>query len=99
MPGNRYNSTSFAVLLGLFNSFATLMAVDGPTHLAEEIPQPKQSLPRILLIVILSQFVVGVTWILVLGFSITDLDAITSTTTGYVCLLTGAIQGDTDPGR
>ncbi|KAK9371393.1 choline transport protein [Lipomyces kononenkoae] len=77
-----YNSTSFAILLGLLNSFATLMGLDGPAHLAEELPQPKRSLPRIMLIVILSQFTVGVTWIIVLGFSITDMNAITSTATG-----------------
>ncbi|KAK9238964.1 choline transport protein [Lipomyces kononenkoae] len=77
-----YSSTAFAVLLGLLNSFATLMGLDGPAHLAEELPQPKRSLPRIMLIVVLSQFVVGVTWIIVLGFSITDLNAITSTATG-----------------
>lgn len=81
-----YSSTSFAILLGLFNSFSTLMGLDGPAHLAEEIPNPKQSLPRILLIVIASQFVVGVVWILALGFSISDLDAITSTTTGVPVL-------------
>uniref|UniRef100_A0A8H7K3Z7 Uncharacterized protein n=1 Tax=Bionectria ochroleuca TaxID=29856 RepID=A0A8H7K3Z7_BIOOC len=53
-----------------------------PTHLAEELPQPKRTLPQILIVVILSQFVVGVVWILVLGFSITDLDAILATSTG-----------------
>lgn len=81
-----YSSTSFAILLGLFNSFATLMGLDGPAHLAEEIPDPKRALPRILLIVLGSQFVVGVVWILALGFSITDLDAITATTTGVPVL-------------
>lgn len=60
------------------------MGLDSPTHLAEELPQPKRTLPQILIVVILSQFVVGVVWILVLGFSITDLDAILATSTGYV---------------
>ncbi|VUC32522.1 unnamed protein product [Clonostachys rosea] len=77
-----YSSTAFAVVLGLMNSFATLMGLDSPTHLAEELPQPKRTLPQILIVVILSQFVVGVVWILVLGFSITDLDAILATSTG-----------------
>ncbi|KEZ46730.1 hypothetical protein SAPIO_CDS0006 [Scedosporium apiospermum] len=81
-----YSSMSTAIFLGLFTSFATLMALDGPAHLAEEIPQPKKLLPRIMLIVIGSQFVVGVIWIIVLGFSITDLDAILATPTGIPTL-------------
>ena len=62
------------------------MGLDGPAHLAEELPQPKKSLPRIMLIVIFSQFIVGVVWIIVLGFSITDLTAVTKTATGFVLL-------------
>lgn len=80
----RYDSIGLAVVLGLFNSFSALMGLDGPTHLAEEIPQPRRHLPRILLIVIISQFFVGVVWILVLGFSITDLSAVRNSATGYV---------------
>lgn len=82
----RYSSTGFAILLGLFNSFSTLMGLDCPTHLAEEIPRPKKIIPRILVVVILSQAVVGVVWILTLGFSITDLEAITATSTGVPVL-------------
>ncbi|KAF5975974.1 choline transporter protein [Fusarium bulbicola] len=65
-----YSSTALAVLLGLMNSFSTLMGLDSPAHLAEEIPQPKRFLPRIM--------------ILILGFSITDIDAVIATSTGYV---------------
>ncbi|KAJ4050876.1 hypothetical protein NW756_003976 [Fusarium oxysporum] len=82
----RYSSTGFAVLLGLMNSFSTLMGLDGPAHLAEEIPQPKRFLPRIMIIVILSQFAIGLVWILVLGFSVKDLDAIVATSTGVPVL-------------
>ncbi|SCO47912.1 uncharacterized protein FFMR_08884 [Fusarium fujikuroi] len=81
-----YSSTGFAVLLGLMNSFSTLMGLDGPAHLAEEIPQPKRFLPRIMIIVILSQFAIGLVWILVLGFSVKDLDAIVATSTGVPVL-------------
>lgn len=63
------------------------MGLDGPAHLAEEIPEPKKSLPRVMLIVILSQFVVGVIWIIVLGFSITNLEAIIKSPTGYSKLI------------
>ncbi|MAD87764.1 MAG: hypothetical protein CL912_32795 [Deltaproteobacteria bacterium] len=83
---DRYSSMAMAVVLGLFSSFATLMGLDGPTHLAEEIDRPKKALPRILLIVILSQFCIGVVWIIVVGFSITDLESIMSTSTGSVHL-------------
>lgn len=58
------------------------MGLDGPAHLAEEIPQPKRHLPRVMLIVIISQAVIGVVWILVLGFSITDMDLVVQTKTG-----------------
>ncbi|KAG5743892.1 hypothetical protein H9Q72_012139 [Fusarium xylarioides] len=77
-----YSSTALAVLLGLMNSFSTLMGLDSPAYLAEEIPQPKRFLPRIMIIVILSQFAIGLIWILILGFSITDIDAIIATSTG-----------------
>jgi choline transport protein len=63
------------------------MGLDGPAHLAEEIPEPKKSLPRVMLIVILSQFVVGVIWIIVLGFSITNLEEIIKSPTGYSKLI------------
>lgn len=79
---NRYDSTGLAVVLGLFNSFTALMGLDGPTHLAEEIPQPRRRLPRILIIVVISQFFVGVVWILVIGLSITDLSAVRNSATG-----------------
>lgn len=84
--GARFTSNSLAVLLGLVNSFGTLMGLDGPAHLAEELPRPKVLLPRIMVMVILSQFIVGVTWIIVLGFSITDVAAITNSATGCVSL-------------
>ncbi|CAI0648713.1 unnamed protein product [Colletotrichum noveboracense] len=81
-----YSSTGFAILLGLFNSFSTLMGLDCPTHLAEEVKNPKKVIPRILLIVIISQFFVGVVWILVLGFSIGDLPTIIASPTGVPIL-------------
>ncbi|PYH77017.1 hypothetical protein BO82DRAFT_406628 [Aspergillus uvarum CBS 121591] len=76
-----FQSHGFAILLGLVNSFGTMMGLDGPAHLAEELPRAKILLPRIMMIVILSQFVVGLVWIIVLGFSITDVSAITSSAT------------------
>ncbi|KAI9928663.1 hypothetical protein ASPWEDRAFT_168636 [Aspergillus wentii DTO 134E9] len=81
-----YSSSAMAVLLGLFSSFGTLMGLDGPAHLAEEIPEPKRHLPRIMLIVILSQTVIGVIWIIVLGFSITDITTVVNTKTGVPIL-------------
>lgn len=58
------------------------MALDGPSHLAEEIPDPKRVLPRVMPVVILSQLFVGVVWILALAFSMTDIDAVLNTPTG-----------------
>ncbi|CEL05867.1 hypothetical protein ASPCAL06979 [Aspergillus calidoustus] len=81
-----YASTSFSIVLGLFTSFSTLMSCEAACHLAEELPTPKRSLPRILITVIVSQVIVGVVWILVLGFSITDLDAVLRTRTGIPVL-------------
>lgn len=79
---DRYSSNSFSVFLGLYNSMTTLMALDGPTHLAEELPSPKRIIPRILVITITSQAILGVIWILVLGFSISNLQSIIATPTG-----------------
>ncbi|KAJ5517652.1 Amino acid/polyamine transporter I [Penicillium expansum] len=81
-----YSSGSLSVFLGLYNSMTTLMALDGPTHLAEELPSPKRIMPRILVITITSQAMLGVVWILVLGFSIHDLQAIIYTSTGVPVL-------------
>ncbi|KAL3455343.1 amino acid/polyamine transporter I [Aspergillus heterothallicus] len=81
-----YSSTSFAIFLGLFTSFSTLISLEGPCHIAEEIPTPKRFVPRILLIVILSQLVVGVVWIIVLGFSITNVEAVMYSPTGIPVL-------------
>ncbi|KAE8343714.1 hypothetical protein BDV24DRAFT_149334 [Aspergillus arachidicola] len=81
-----FHSHGFAILLGLINSFGTLMGLDGPAHLAEELPRPKILLPRIMIIVVVSQFFVGLVWIIVLGFSITDVSAITSSATGVPVL-------------
>ncbi|KAL2838651.1 amino acid/polyamine transporter I [Aspergillus pseudoustus] len=81
-----YASTAFAILLGLLTSFSTLISCEAACHLAEELPSPKRVLPRILLIVIVSQVVVGVIWIIVLGFAIIDLEKILNTTTGIPVL-------------
>lgn len=81
-----FKSDSIAILLGLVNSFGTLMGLDGPAHLAEELPRPKVLLPRIMVTVLLSQFIVGLVWIIVLGFSITDISFITNSATGYAIL-------------
>jgi choline transport protein len=62
------------------------MGLDCPTHLGEEVEKPKKVIPYILVIVVISQAVVGIIWILALGFSMTNLDAVLATTTGVPIL-------------
>lgn len=61
---------------------ATWMALDGPIHLAEEMQHPLKMVPKVLYMTYGIQFLVGLVWILVVGFCITDLDAIVSSPTG-----------------
>ena len=73
-----------AVVLGLYNSITALQGLDASCHMAEEMPQPKKLIPRILYITIGTQFLVGVVWILTVSFSIIDIDDIIDTATGLV---------------
>lgn len=77
-----YSSSALAVVLGLYNSMTALVALDASCHMAEEIPRPTHMIPRILYLTILVQFLVGTVWILVIGFSITDIDAIINAPSG-----------------
>lgn len=71
-----------AVVLGLYNSMAAFICLDAACHMAEEIPAPAVQIPRVLYITMGTQFVVGVIYILTVGFSITDIDVIINTPTG-----------------
>lgn len=82
----RYSSNSMAVVLGLFNSMAAWVCLDAPCHMAEEILHPTKEIPKILYVLLISQFLVGFLYILVIGFSVTDIATIISTPTGYVSL-------------
>ncbi|EXJ78179.1 hypothetical protein A1O3_09340 [Capronia epimyces CBS 606.96] len=77
-----YSSNAMAVVLGLYNSMTALVALDASCHMAEEIKQPTRMIPKILYITIALQFLVGVVWILAIGFSIQDSDAIINSPSG-----------------
>jgi len=72
-----------AVVIGLLNALASLGALDSPCHLAEELQSPTKIVPFALYMVIGSQVLVGIMWILVIGFCITDFETIINTTTGF----------------
>lgn len=71
-----------AVVIGLFNTMVTWMALDGPVHIAEEMEQPLKVMPKVLYITFATQAIVGLVWILVCGFCITDMEAIINSPTG-----------------
>jgi choline transport protein len=71
-----------AVVIGLLNALGSLGALDSPCHLAEELQNPRKILPFALYIVIGSQVLVGIMWILVIGFCITGFETIINTKTG-----------------
>lgn len=71
-----------AVVLGLYNSMTALVCLDAACHMAEELPHPAVQIPRVLYITMGTQFVVGIVYILTIGFSITDIDVIIKTPTG-----------------
>ncbi|KAI9729402.1 MAG: hypothetical protein M1834_006926 [Cirrosporium novae-zelandiae] len=77
-----YSSNAMAVVLGLYNSMAAWMCLDGACHLAEEVPNPTRNIPKILYLSIGVQFLVGVVWILAIGFSIENIDVVINSPTG-----------------
>ena len=77
-----------AVVIGLYNSISIFVSLDAGCHLAEEMPHPSRTLPKILYFTTFFQILVGVVWILVIGFSITDPDRIVNTPTGHVNTIT-----------
>ncbi|BCS21880.1 uncharacterized protein APUU_30105A [Aspergillus puulaauensis] len=77
-----YASSSIAVVLGLYNSLISFVALDAACHLAEEVNSPTKEVPKILWITWASQSIVGIIWITVIGFSIKELDPLINTPTG-----------------
>lgn len=88
---HRYSSPAMAVVLGLFNSIIAYVCLDAACHLAEEVATPTKEVPRILWATWISQSLVGMVWILVIGFSIQDIEPIISTPTGSVTHVRGKI--------
>lgn len=60
----------------------SLVALDASCHMAEEVSRPTRIIPRILYTTIVVQFIVGLIWILAIGFSITNIDAIIDAPSG-----------------
>lgn len=71
-----------AVVLGLFNSIIAYVCLDAACHLAEEVESPTKEVPKILWATWISQSLVGIVWILVIGFSIKEIEPIITTPTG-----------------
>lgn len=71
-----------AVVLGLYNSMVAFICLDAACHLAEELHHPAVQIPRVLYLTMGVQFVVGIIYILTIGYSITDIDTIINTPTG-----------------
>lgn len=86
-----------AVAIGLYNCVVVWVSLDAVCHLAEEVPQPTRIIPKTLYIIVATQLTVGVVWILTVGFSVTDINAVISSATGYsFCLYSYCIYNPTD---
>lgn len=85
-----------ALVIGLYNSISIFVSLDASCHLAEEVTRPAITIPRVLYFTTFLQIIVGIMWILAIGFSITDEDAIINTVTKYVSFSTTMIEYQTE---
>ncbi|KAF4962408.1 hypothetical protein FSARC_9517 [Fusarium sarcochroum] len=70
----------WAMVIGITSCLWAYSGVDGPTHLAEEVPNPSRNVPRAIFLTIGLGITTVVAWTIALMFSIKDVDAIIEST-------------------
>ncbi|KAL4798806.1 amino acid/polyamine transporter I [Aspergillus venezuelensis] len=76
-----YNNTSgwgdgWTMIIGITACLWAFSGGDGPTHLAEEVPNPSRTVPIAILLTIAMGFVTVFAWIIALMFVVTDVQAV-----------------------
>lgn len=76
-----YNNTSgwsdgWAMVIGITACLWAYSGLDGPTHLAEEVPNPSRNVPIAIFLTIGLGIVTVIAWNIALMFVVTDVDAI-----------------------
>ncbi|OQE44575.1 hypothetical protein PENCOP_c002G07222 [Penicillium coprophilum] len=70
------DGTSFVI--GLGTCMYAYLAIDGACHIAEELPNPRSDVPRAMGLTMLIGMMTVIPWTVVFLFSITDIDAVAS---------------------
>ena len=66
----------FAMIIGITSCLWAYSGVDGPTHLAEEVPKPSRNVPIAIFLTIGLGIVTVVAWIITLLFVVKDVDKV-----------------------
>lgn len=69
-------SDGWGMVIGITSCLWAYSGVDGPTHLAEEVPNPSRNVPIAIFLTIGLGFVTVLAWIIALMFVVKDVDAI-----------------------
>jgi len=73
-------SDGWAMIIGITSCLWAYSGVDGPTHLAEEVPNPSRNVPIAICLTIGIGIVTVLAWIISLMFVVKDIDAIIEST-------------------
>ncbi|CAE6495199.1 unnamed protein product [Rhizoctonia solani] len=93
-----WNNDALAFIVGLISPSWCFAALDVATHMAEEIHQPEQMIPRSILVTVLIGLISSLTYTIAMVFSIADFEAVTGSATGVPILelyhqATGSLAG------
>ncbi|RJE25066.1 Amino acid permease [Aspergillus sclerotialis] len=66
----------FAMIIGITSCLWAYSGVDGPTHLAEEVPKPSRNVPIAIFLTIGLGIITVVAWIITLLFVVKDVDKV-----------------------
>ncbi|KAL2823838.1 putative choline transporter Hnm1 [Aspergillus cavernicola] len=77
-----WNSNVICFITGLVNPLYSLGGLDGVTHITEEMPNPSRNAPLAIGITLTVAFTTGLTYLIALMFSIQDLPALSTSSTG-----------------
>lgn len=69
-------SDGWAMVIGITSCLWAYSGVDGPTHLAEEVPKPSRNVPIAIFLTIGLGIITVVAWIIALMFVVNDVDAV-----------------------
>lgn len=79
-------STGYAALLGILQAAFGMTGYDSAAHLSEETQNARRDIPRAIVMSVYVGAITGFIFLISLMFCITDLDAVTNTTTGIPLL-------------